>query len=114
MVAVILGFLIVYSQTGTSKQTAGQPAAGGYGHAPAAGGYGSAPAAGGYGNAPAAGGYGHAPAAGGYGSAPAAGGYGNAPAAGGYGHAPQLEVTVQLRQLAAMERHLGLWQIRLV
>ena len=56
MVAVILGFLIVYSQTGTSKQTAGQPAAGGYGHAPAAGGYGSAPAAGGYG-AP-SGGYG--------------------------------------------------------
>ena len=53
----MLGFLVVYSQTGIPEKPAG-------GHGGAGGGYG-APAAGGYG-APAAGGYG-APAAGGYG-----------------------------------------------
>ncbi|MDA8078048.1 MAG: hypothetical protein M0Z79_03830 [Nitrospiraceae bacterium] len=85
VVAVMLGLLVVYSQTGHPQKmaSAGQGAAGGYGAAPAAGGYGA-------GAAPAAGGYGAAPAAGGYGAgaAPAAGGYGAAPAAapaGGYG-----------------------------
>ncbi len=81
IVVGMLGFLVVYSQTGTTEKVASAPAAGGYGgsgHGSApSGGYGAAaPAAGGYGSAP-------APASGGYGSAPASG-HGAAPS-GGYG-----------------------------
>jgi len=84
IVVGMLGYLTVYSQTGSAPQVvekaevsqeggAAQPA-GGYGAAPAAGGYGAPqPAAGGYG-AP-------QPAAGGYGAPPP-------PKAGGYGAPP--------------------------
>jgi len=69
ILAVILGFLTIYSQQHdvVAKSAQGHGGAAGYGSAPAAGGYGSKPAAGGYGSAPAAGGYGSVPAAGGYG-----------------------------------------------
>lgn len=75
IMVLILGFLVVYSQTRdetAAKITPGRNAAGGYGSAaPASGGYGTSPSphpAGGYGSTPAAGGYGAPPA-------PAAGGY---------------------------------------